>query len=359
MSQSTIEAALRTLLMEDGRVCLPGIGTLVVEAQPALVSLMEGTASPPSKYVTFNANLVTDDGRLRNELGPTADLDAYLRRLLATLTDDQSVTLPGIGKLYQQQNEVRFTPGAGNLSKTSYGLPSVPVRAIVRNERAAAAGTSTGSTKRSRKADSTEVATGASSVRVATQWPWYLAGMVGVLLAIFLVFRLAGTIGVLLEDQEASTTAPSPGPRTIDPPAPSPQQLPPVPAREVKPAPPPRLNQPTTGTASSPSVPAPSTPSVATTSPPRSSTGTAATDNVAVIAIGLFGRQRNVRKQTGRLEAAGYTPYTEAEGRNTRVGLTVRYGTDAELQRVLADVRDRYTPDAFVMRVNGAERRPQ
>ncbi len=84
-----IEAALRTLLMEEGRVCLPGIGTLVVEAQPALVSLMEGRASPPSKYVSFNANLITDDGRLRQECGDPAAVTSYLQEIQTALGEEK------------------------------------------------------------------------------------------------------------------------------------------------------------------------------------------------------------------------------------------------------------------------------
>ena len=56
---------------------------------------------------------------------------------------------------------------------------------------------------------------------------------------------------------------------------------------------------------------------------------------------------------------AGYVPYTEREGRNTRVGVQLRYATDAELRRALFDLRERYTPDAFIAQINGARQRPQ
>ena len=358
MSQSTIEAALRTLLMEEGRVCLPGIGTLLVEAQPALVSLMEGRASPPSKYVSFNANLVTDDGRLRQESGAGEQVDAYLQSIRSNLAEDRPFNLPGIGKLYRRgRDEIRFIPGASNLSKASYGLPIVEVRPVIRKERLspAAQGGAAAVRNRHRSTPAERAPTRAtSSPKVRSlQWPWYLAGVAGILLAIFLVFRLAGTIGLLLEDEDQPLSAVPPERLNVSPSAerPAPATPPPTDARDVKPTPPPRINvAPGTPTEST-AVPSPTTPQAADPPP--------AGENVAIIVIGLFGRERNVRKQTGRLEAAGYTPYTDKDGRNTRVGLTVRYRTDTELQRVLADVRARYTPEAFVMRVNGAERRPQ
>lgn len=330
MSQATIEAALRILLMEEGRACLPGIGTLIVEAQPALISLMEGKASPPSKYVSFNANLTLDDGRLRQEVGDGAAVERYLATIRQTLNDDEAFSLPGVGKLYRQgTEEVRFAPGAINLSKASFGLPDVAIRPIVRKEGKASVPTTrpaTGNVRRRR------AVTPVGPPAAVTRWAWYLAAGVGIAFALFLVFRLAGTIGVLLE-------------RNSEPPA--------VAAARVRPEPPPRLAD-----SRPPPDPARTTPATLPQAP-LPPTAAAAPENVAVIAIGLFGRERNVRKQVGRLTEAGYTPYTDQEGRNTRVGLTVRYRNEAELRRVLEEVRQRYTQDAFVMRINGREQRPE
>ncbi|WP_420460352.1 hypothetical protein [Neolewinella sp.] len=329
MSHSTIEAALRTLLMEEGRVCLPGIGTLVVEAQPALVSLMEGRASPPSKYVSFNANLITDDGRLRQECGDPVAVTRYLQQIDATLREEKPFTLAGIGKLYRQdRHTIRFIPGATNLSKESYGLPTVEVHPIIRKERLgpAAAPAAASADRRRHRQVTANPATGRSAAgRPSPTWAWYLAAIVGTLLAVFLVFRLAGTIGLLLEDE----------PEPLTPNHTADGLVPPISAENIAPAPPPRL-PPSTAAAATPVA-----------------------ENEAIIIIGLYGRERNVRKQVGRLEAAGYVPYTSREGRNTRVGLRLRYGDEAELQRVLDEVRARYTPEAFVSQVNGAERRPQ
>ena len=256
MSQSTIEAALRTLLMEEGRACLPGIGTLVVEAQPALVSLMEGRASPPSKYVSFNANLITDDGRLRQEAGADHDaLTRYLQLIDTTLHQDKPFTLPGIGKLYRQDKDgIRFTPGANNLSKGSYGLPAVAVQPIIRKERLGTTAPSTAtSVRRSRRTTAgASTASGSMAGRRPTPWPWYLAGVVGVLLAIFLVFRLAGTIGILLEDEPDPLTQRA-RPDVVTPPAaespPARSTVPPTAAGDLSPGPPPRLGDPRSGEA--------------------------------------------------------------------------------------------------------------
>ena len=345
MSQATIESSIRTLLMEEGRVCLPGIGTLTVEAQPALVSLMEGKASPPSKYVSFNGNLTVDDGRLRQEVGDPEAVSRYLQSVRDSLALEDAFALPGVGKLYHQgTTEIRFTPGAINLSKSSFGLPAVPVRPVTRKEAGKA-----GSTARPRNAASAQSRSPAvRQPRLMTSWVWYLLGTVGILLAIFLVFRLAGTIGLLLESNgderredtvaERSVLAPAAAAAAAAPPRPTPA----VPATDVRPAPPPQLPDRVEEAAA--------TERVELGAPPQ---------NEAVIAIGLYGRERNVRKQVRRLQEAGYVPYTDREGRNTRVGLRVSYDDPAELTATLRAVRDRYTEDAFIMRINGREQRPQ
>ena len=295
---------------------------------------MEGRASPPSKYVSFNVNLITDDGRLRQESGGDwAAVDNYLQDIKNTVQKEQPFLLPGIGKLYRQDDTVRFMPGANNLSKGSYGLPTVDVQPIIRKERSGPIAQPGTADRGKRRAPSRQSKRRSNDSRRPTPWPWYLAGVAGVLLGIFLVFRLAGTIGILLEDEQDTLTRsetddglapppPAPGPITLP-------EVPPTAAQNIAPEPPPRL------------------------------TASPAGDNEAIIYIGLYARERNVRKQVGRLEAAGYVPYTERDGRNTRVGLRLRYGSDSDLRRVLADVQVRFTPEAFISRVNGAMRRPQ
>ena len=328
---SAVTTSLRALLMEEGRVCLPGIGTLLVVEQPAMVSLMEGKAAAPCARVAFNANLVVDDGRLRREVGAD-EAAGFVRQTRESLDAGRTVLLDGIGKLYQHQTgEVRFSPGAGNFSKDTFGLPDIDVKPIVRKEKPAATETE------APPAPNQEV------VPASPAWhqkydgaAWYVAALLGLLLILYLLFRLGGAIGEALSSEDdprvertvsPQTEAPSAEATTID-------------ANTVRPEAPPRLNESGAGSTSEPTASSP-------------------TENTAIIAIGLYARQRNVDKQVRRLTAAGYTPYTDNEGRNTRLGVEVRYRDEAQLRQVLREVRARYTADAFVMRVNGEERRPQ
>ena len=321
--------------MEEGRVCLPGIGTLLVVEQPAMVSLMEGKAAAPCARVAFNANLVVDDGRLRREVGAD-EAAGFVRQTRESLDAGRTVLLDGIGKLYQHQTgEVRFSPGAGNFSKETFGLPDIDVKPIVRKDKPAAAANMP--TPPPVPAPNQEV------VPAAPAWhqkfdgaAWYAAALVGLLLVLYLLFRLGGAIGEAFSNDEGVREERNITPRTEVPS----EESPTIDANTVRPGAAPRLDD------------------VATPTADEATTGTA-TENTAIIAIGLYARQRNVDKQVRRLTAAGYTPYTDNEGRNTRLGVQVRYRDEGELRQVLREVRARYTDDAFVMRVNGEERRPQ
>ncbi|PPK86517.1 hypothetical protein CLV84_3448 [Neolewinella xylanilytica] len=318
--------------MEEGRVCLPGIGTLLVVEQPAMVSLIEGRASAPCARVAFNGNLVVDDGRLRREIGPE-DAEAFVRQTRDSLEAGRTVLLDGIGKLYRHQDgDVRFSPGATNFSKESFGLPEINLKPIVRKEKPAAV------PPRPSAAPNQEVVVAKSA------WPmqyrgvlWYAAGLAGLLLVLYLLFRLGGAIGEQFATPDDRPTARERAPALVRPA----EDAALIDANDVRPAAPPTLE-----------------PSATVVRPPEDQP-IASQTNTAIIAIGLYARQRNVDKQVRRLSEAGYTPFTEEVGRNTRLGVEVTYSDESRLRQVLREIRARYTSDAFVMRVNGEERRPE
>ncbi|WP_157975910.1 SPOR domain-containing protein [Lewinella sp. IMCC34191] len=332
---SAVTTSLRSLLMEEGRVCLPGIGTLLVVEKPAMVSLMEGKAAAPCARVAFNANLVVDDGRLRREIGPD-DADAFVRQTRDSLDAGRTVLLDGIGKLYKHESgDVRFNAGAGNFSKASFGLPTIDVKPIVRKEKNKTPAPIPDAAPRQ------EVVPAAQGI-----WQhryggvlWYAAGLVGLLLVLYLLFRLGGALG---EQFSGGEDSPPPVRERGVTPAGGEEQSPTIDANQVQPEAPPTLGG-NDGQSSSPS----------------DNTATAAAENTAIIAIGLYARQRNVDKQVRRLSEAGYTPFTETVGRNTRLGIEVSYRDEGRLRQVLREIRARYTKDAFVMRVNGEDRRPE
>jgi cell division septation protein DedD len=324
MDQTAV-ITLRSILMEEGRVCLPGLGTLVVDEQPATVSLLEGAAHPPTARLSFNTNLITDDGRLRERLPHPADAAAFLRHLSEQLDRGQPVILEGIGKLYRHTTgQLRFQSAGDNFSRANYGLPALAVTPLVRTEPhlqpppAKATSGRRNLPKRQREKDR------------ARSWFWYAGGVVAALILLFLVFRIGGAIAGFFDSDPVAALPVRSTPNL--PPIARPD--PPIAAASVRPDPAPSLSE----------VP----PSAAS-----------AERHTAIIAIGLYGRQRNVNKQLRRLREAGYTPHTATEGRNTRVGVEVNYRSEDALLDTLQAIRARYTEDAFIMLVDGEEQRYQ
>ncbi|WP_044101711.1 HU domain-containing protein [Neolewinella persica] len=370
---TTITDTIRHLLMEEDQVCLPGLGTLRLQPQPALISPMEGKALPPSELVTFNANLVLDDGRIVAALENSGaythseaskSLEEFIRNMRENLDAGRSFTIEGIGRFFKHHDEqLKFTPAGDNFSKESFGLPGIELRPIVRTEKQrraaadpmmanpqAAKDNGLNSTTRVRKRD---VVLYHPELRKAL---WYVAAFLFVLLVfagIYQVFQLSidsvpdtpATEAPRLpsKDIPSNRVNVSPGPSAVE-------------AETIKPEDPPRLGddrvnqEPTssTPTTSTPVEPDTQTTPAATPSFPAQTNG----KNIALIATGLFGSQRNVNKNIDRIEAAGFLSFSEPEGRYTRIGARLEYSTEDELQDALERVQ-RLFSDAFVMEING------
>lgn len=376
---SIITDTIRHLLMEEDQVCLPGVGTLRLQQQAALISQLEGKAIPPSELVIFNANLVLDDGRILRELEhagqlsreeATALLDEFLRNLRENLDAGRSVILDGIGRLFKQHDgQLKFTPTGDNFSKASFGLPSIDIRPIIRTEkqrRAAADPMLVQST--GNLTPETGVARERRRDKILyhpelRQALWYVTGFLAILLLLGAVYQIAQFSGRQLTDDPSAPVNNNREQTRIELPsdrinvAPGPK---PVDADSVRPDDPPRLSDPVvspppinTAPATTPDAPdAPATSS----DPPATTTRPATGDNVALIATGLFGSQRNVEKNTDRINAAGFTTFARPEGRLTRIGARIEYSSPTELQNALERLQ-RIFSDAYVMEINGEMQR--
>ena len=373
---SQVLHALRAVLTEERTASLPGIGTFRLSPQPALISPIEGRALPPVDRVAFNANLTLDDGRLLRHLTaedglprPAAEalLAEFLQQVAENLDSGRSVTLQGIGRLYKHHDgRITLSPTADNFSKENFGLPAVAIKQIVRTERQKIDALSDPVLGGLRAETTTAAAAGARAAKGRRRRPgsgllyndrlrsllWYVAIGLASLIGLFLVYRIGQTMAASLTENPRDPIVRRDGPPRERLNVPPPPRLPreTVPAQEVRPDQPPRLNTAPGGgsttdgnsTGTAPAAPPPAAPR----------------ENVALIAIGLYGRQANVRKNTQRLEAAGYRAVSRPEGRYYRIAARVTYTEPGELDRALADLRRRFTVDAFVIEVNGERRDP-
>ncbi|MFT5998505.1 MAG: nucleoid DNA-binding protein [Neolewinella sp.] len=370
---TTIIDTIRHLLMEENQVCLPGLGTLRLQPQPALISPMESKALPPSELVTFNANLVLDDGRIVAALERSGQyshaeasksMEEFIRNMRENLDAGRSFTLDGIGRFFKHHNkQLKFTPAGDNFSKESFGLPGIELRPIVRTEKQRRSAVDPILANPSTPGEQGSISTGRVRKRDAVLYHpellkalWYVAAFLFILLVFAGIYQLvqfsfdkAPETTVMEAPRLPSKDIPanrfnvSPVPSTVD-------------AKTVRPQEPPRLGddrinkKPTSLTPPTSAPLAPVTPTAPATTPstPAQTNG----KNIALIATGLFGSQRNVNKNTDRIEAAGFVSFSEPDGRYTRIGVRLEYRTEEELQDAVERVQ-RLFSDAFILKVNG------
>ncbi len=141
-ASSSVATAIKLILIEEGRVAVPALGTLVREQKPASLDGADRTIRPPSSTIRFNGNLTASDGRLVTKL---MDLEALSQRdaeraivgfvsdIKGRMTDDRGFEIEGVGRLYRQfDGRVNFTSVKEGVNKEHYGLPAVTFYPIQR-----------------------------------------------------------------------------------------------------------------------------------------------------------------------------------------------------------------------------------
>ncbi len=331
------------VLMREGQLSLAGLGTFTLTEQTASLNMIEGLAKPPVKRAVFNPNLQLDDSRLVRywmlQKGLTQEqarqqADTLLHFIKRELAEHQAVQIAGLGRLFQDHSkELRFTPSEQNLSTLSFGLGAVPLAPVVRTERPISYpnGSSSASTKKA-PLPVADKATQLFSVlwRAVQRYIWHIAATTALLF-------LLGLWYLGSRDNPSSTVVNPTPPAGAKPPGvassnPTAVAPPPV-STETD------LAYEAENEATSSIAPAQINSTIPT--PPLG--------NYAIIAVGRYGQAANINKMVARIEAAGYQAYTKRESGLTRVGVHYNYQNESDLDEVLADVRRKFSQDAFIL----------
>lgn len=131
-----LESHLRTLLYDHDCVIIPEFGGFLTRYRPAHIHALQQTLVPPSKVLTFNRRLVSNDGLIAQEImrreGVSFDQAmAHIQHRVAememALASTQRVVLEGIGTFHADAaGTLQFTPEAGqNFLKDAFGLASL------------------------------------------------------------------------------------------------------------------------------------------------------------------------------------------------------------------------------------------
>lgn len=132
------------LLYDHDSVIVPGLGGIVASYQPASIDHVQGQLHPPSKKLSFNENLVINDGLLadyikhQNGISLKESVEIISRFVAGTkekLNNKEIVILPEIGRLYKDyENSLRFLQDTTNFNTDAFGLPTLHFYPILRSQ---------------------------------------------------------------------------------------------------------------------------------------------------------------------------------------------------------------------------------
>jgi hypothetical protein len=132
---------IKELLLEHDCVILPGLGGFVANYRPASFDPVKNTASPPSKHILFNQNLIHNDGLLYGHVSARTGYGykdvqemalSYIEGIAARIGEGLKHDIEGLGYFFRNtENQVQFSEEQGtNFLLESYGLPFIQYHEI-------------------------------------------------------------------------------------------------------------------------------------------------------------------------------------------------------------------------------------
>ena len=144
---------IKELLYKHNNLVIPGFGNFVLSYASTTIDHVQGILNPPSKKIAFDANLLTNDGKLiehlkeKHQIGTedaTAIINTFVSKIKMQLGKREMVTIPEVGRLYKDfEDDIQFIPDVTNFSKESFGLPTINFYPILRENTAQSKKTST------------------------------------------------------------------------------------------------------------------------------------------------------------------------------------------------------------------------
>lgn len=141
-----ISVYISELLWNHDCVIIPGFGGLIGNYRPAVIDGEQHIISPPSKALTFNRSLQSNDGLLVNHIShqkhlsfvdASALVQSWVESSLALLKNGETVTLKKVGVLSADgEGNIQFhQDDKVNYLKTSFGLRSITAAPVERKSR--------------------------------------------------------------------------------------------------------------------------------------------------------------------------------------------------------------------------------
>ncbi len=140
-----LEHFIADLLYRYNCVVIPEFGAFLANSSSARIDNQQNTLYPPTKHLSFNQQLIKNDGLLVSHIANAKSLpyEEILEEILdvsnkwqQSLQNGKSIFLEGIGKLWLgREGKIQFSPEEGhNYLLSSYGFSSFGASPIVREK---------------------------------------------------------------------------------------------------------------------------------------------------------------------------------------------------------------------------------
>lgn len=358
--QIDVGASISRLLYENDKVIIPGFGGLVATYQHATVDQVQGVFSPPAKELSFNPNLITNDGLLINHIKTrynttfaqaekaVADFVAQANTVFAKR---ENVILPEVGKLFKDYSgNIQFVSDNNNFNSQSYGLPPVKFYPVLRDRipnpsptvvgnAAAATTVVTGAAKESKSHSVTIAKEESIPTEVDKEVSYYLQRAIPFLAVLAVLVVVTSIYLVMSKNNNTRVNDGTALAESIEEAQIRVNQKPALEDEAV---------YTDEGVILEEETPAGD---IRTTPPVVDTEGETLAPNQkeCVIIVGGFKSKANIEKLIQRLYEAGYDAYTDKKGSITRVGAMFAYTQESEVDRKLKDVQRRFAKKAWIL----------
>ncbi len=140
----SIEETIKNLLYENECVIIPSFGGFVKQYRPASFDYVQGKISPPSSTITFNENLIIDDGILveahknNNGISLTVaqqQINEFAKKCKQSLSNKEVIAISDVGRIIRDyENSTKFISDNFNFNIDTFGLPELRYYPIHREQ---------------------------------------------------------------------------------------------------------------------------------------------------------------------------------------------------------------------------------
>ncbi|HDR50549.1 MAG TPA: hypothetical protein ENN90_02860 [Mariniphaga anaerophila] len=132
---------IRQLLSENETVIIPGLGAFITEYKPSQMDEASGDLTPPSREITFNAKIRSNDGLLMEFIAHSEHISTQealqkiekeREEMLYQLDKGEKLKIKGIGGLYYDESRnIRFLSSEKELSAPeAFGLEKISLKEV-------------------------------------------------------------------------------------------------------------------------------------------------------------------------------------------------------------------------------------